>query len=96
MNAAQQAARHAATHNEGGYGYNPHAEAVELEARAKSEARILHIIENIATYRAKWAAAVAKYSKGGQIQTSNLAKIEAEAGVTSLEIQSVKIRMAAK
>ena len=96
MTAAQNAARHAAIHNEGGYGYNPHAAAIEQEARAKAEARIQHIIENIGTYRAKWATAVAKYSKAGQIQAADLAKIEAEAGVTSLEIQAVKSRMAAK
>ncbi|GKS73682.1 hypothetical protein AVME950_02320 [Acidovorax sp. SUPP950] len=96
MTAAQQAARHAATHNEGGFGYNPHAAAVEQEARAKAEARIQHIIDNIGTYRPKWAAAVAKHSKGGQINVADLAKIEAEAGVTSLEIQAVKSRMAAK
>lgn len=94
MSAAQQAARHAAIHNEGGYGYNPHAAAIEQEARAKSEARIQHIIDNIGQYRAAWAAAVAKYSKAGNISMLDMPKIEAEAGVTHREIQIVKSRMA--
>lgn len=94
MTAAQQAARHNAIHNEGGYGYNPHAAAIETEAHAKAEARIEHIIANIGQYRAAWAAAVAKYSKAGQIATADLQKIESEAGVTHREIQTVKARMA--
>lgn len=78
------------THNEGGEGYNPHLAAAQAEAEAKAEARIQHIIDNIATYR----AALAKYSKAGQVSMQDLAKIEAEAGVTQLEIQIVKSRMA--
>ncbi|OWL90144.1 hypothetical protein [Halopseudomonas aestusnigri] len=82
------------THNEGGEGYNPHLAAAQAEAEAKAEARIQHIIGNITTYKAAWGAALAKYSKNGQVATKDLAKIEAEAGVTQLEIQIVKSRMA--
>lgn len=94
MTAAQQAARHNAIHNEGGHGYNPHNAAIEQEAHAKAEARIQHIIANIGQYRAAWTAAVAKYTKAGQVAAADMPKIEAEAGVTHLEIQAVKSRMA--
>lgn len=94
MTAAQQAARHNAIHNEGGEGYNPHAGAIEQEARATAETRIQHIIDNIGQYRAAWAGAVAKYSKAGKLNMLDMPKIEAEAGVTHLEIQTVKARMA--
>lgn len=94
MNTTQKFARHASIHNESGYGYNPHEAAMEQEARAKAEARIQHIIENIGQYRAAWGVAVAKYSKAGKINMLDMPKIEKEAGVNHLEIQEVKRRMA--
>ncbi len=94
MSAAQQAARHSATHNEGGQGCNPLAEAITTEAHVRAEARLQHVIDNIDVFKAAWGAAVAKYTKGGQIRALDLPKIEAEAGVTHREIQAVKARLA--
>lgn len=81
--------------NEGGEGYNPYEEEMLAEARAKAEARIQEIIDNMDTYRAAWNAAVAKYVKGGVVDTRDLKAIEAEAGITKAEMQTVKARMAA-
>ena len=85
---------HNLTHNEGGYGYNPYEAEALAEAEAKTEARIQHIIANIGTYKAAWAAAVAKHSVNGQIPSAALVEVEKESGVTLLEIQIVKGRMA--
>lgn len=93
---AQQATDHTAVQNEGGYGYNPHEAALAQEASDKTEARVQHIIANIATFKAAWGTAVAKYSKVGQIRALDLAKIEKEAGVTQNEIKMVMTRMAGK
>lgn len=82
------------TQNEGGEGYNPYEAEMLAAASAKAEARIQHIITNIVSFKAAWGAAVAKYSLKGQLPTAALRKVEHEAGVTLLEIQTVKARMA--
>lgn len=85
---------HDLSHNEGGYGYNPHSAKHDADAAAKVEARIQHIIANIDSYKARWAAAVAKHVTAKGIPASALPKIEAEAGITKNEIELVKSRIA--
>lgn len=81
--------------NEGGEGYNPHAEQIMAEAKTKTEARIQEIIANLDEYRARWNAAVTKYSTGGKLACNDIRKVEQEAGVSLNEMQMVKSRMAA-
>lgn len=80
--------------NEGGYGYNPHdAKADELIAEIVN-AEIDAIVEDIDAIRARWNAAVAKYTVGGKLDMRHLKAIEAEAGITLTQMQSAKARMA--
>lgn len=81
--------------NEGGEGFNPYEEQIIAEAQAKTEDRIQHIIANLDEYRARWNAAVAKHSVGGQIAAAAIRKVEQEAGVSLHEMKLVKSRMAA-
>ena len=83
-----------ATHNEGAEGFNPYAAQLEAEAQAKAAARIDHIVANADEYRAKWNAAVQKYSRNGRMDMTDLPKIEAEAGVSINEMKLAKARMA--
>lgn len=87
-------ASHHNTHNEGGEGFNPHEAKMIAGAYDKAEARIQHIIANLDSYKAAWNVAVAKHTKAGKVDMAKLADIEREAGVTMLEMQTVKARMA--
>jgi hypothetical protein len=58
-----------------------------------AEARIVKIVADFTTYRARWNAAIAKHAVNGNIRISDLVKIEAEAGMTKLEMLSAKARI---
>lgn len=85
---------HTNTHNEGGEGFNPHIASMIATAEAKAEARIQHIIANVASYKAAWNAAVSKRAVGGNLTMAQMVEIEQEVGVTRLEMAEVKSRMA--
>lgn len=84
---------HTETHNEGGYGYNPHEAAMRAEAAAAANARIESLIPRFEELRSTWNAAVAKYTVAGKLPMSALAKIEAEVGVTRAEMIMLKSRL---
>ncbi len=98
MNTAQThaaATQHTAAHNEGGEGFNPHHVAHAAAVDAALEARMADILANMDAYRARWMAAVAKYSTAKGVACKDLPKIEREAGITQNEIACAKARMQA-
>lgn len=84
---------HTKTHNEGGYGFNPHEAAMLAAAHAAADARMSDLIGRAAEVRAAWNAAIAKHTVNGLVPTAALKLIEAEAGVTMLEMTSLKARL---
>lgn len=87
-----QVQAHNATHNERGYGYNPHAAKAERAAINAAEARIVELMSRAAEVKAAWNAAVAAHTVNGQVRASDLPKIERMAGVTRLEVAELKSR----
>ena len=93
--AAAKADRYSRTHNECGHGFNPHmAEHDRLVAEA-TEAHIQEIIANVEIYKARWNAAVKKYSTKKGLPASAIRKVEEEAGITMNTMMLVKSRMSA-
>lgn len=83
--------------NEGGYGYNPHAQRlnelkdlVHREAVAKREKELL---DNAEEYKKRWIAAAQKYAVNGQIKATDMQKVAAEAGLTLAEKMWLKDKM---
>jgi hypothetical protein len=82
-------------HNEGGEGYNPEAVKDQANAHAKAEARIADLMSRAAEVKAAWNAAVAAHTKNGKVDMRDLPAIEKMAGVTKLEVMTLKSRCAA-
>jgi hypothetical protein len=83
---------HAATHNEGGEGYNPEVAKDQANARAKAESRIADLISRAAEVKAAWNAAVAAHTKNGNVDMRDMPAIEKMAGVTKMEVMTLKTR----
>jgi hypothetical protein len=92
---AANARRHDATHNDGGEGFNPHLAKHDAAVDQAVKARIAEIAARFPEVRAAWNAAVAKYTINGKLRTQDIAKIEAEVGVTQNEIRLAKAAVGA-
>lgn len=78
--------------NESGHGFNPHDATDAAQARAAVEARMADLMGRAAEVRAAWNAAVAANTVNGKVSMQALAKIEAAAGATQLEMSMLKAR----
>ena len=87
-----QVKAHNATHNEGGYGYNPFEQPAAQRAHDAAEARMADLMSRAAEVRAAWNAAVAKYATAKGVSMLDMPKIEKMTGVTQNEIGMMKAR----
>lgn len=83
---------HNAVHNEGGEGYNPEVAKDQANARAKAEARIADLMSRAAEVKAAWNSAVAAHTKNGNVDMRDMPAIEKMAGVTKIEVMTLKSR----
>ena len=79
--------------NEGGEGFNPYQAKHDATVKQAADARMADLVSRFAEVRAAWNAAVTKYTVNGKVSCRDLPKIEAEAGVSQIEMMSLKDRV---
>ena len=78
--------------NEGGEGYNPEVSKDQAAASAKAEARMADLMSRAAEVKAAWNAAVSAHTKNGNVDMRDMSTIEKMAGVTKIEVMTLKSR----
>jgi hypothetical protein len=79
--------------NNGGDGHNPYEKPMLDAVSSLHSARIDDYAARWPEIKARWNAAVAKYTGPKGVSAADLPKIEAEAGISRADVQAVKAKV---